>query len=982
MPEQREAIPNRGNAMKTTIRRLRRWLAAAAATLVVAAGASSQAAAAATPSPSPSPSRATTTTPKPAAPVIPAATPKAKPKPTHATPVKPALITKSAARAAVSRNAASALLAGPDCLVGANRSFDLFANAGTGTTGPLTGVPFWGFSLSGIAPSLPGPTLIACQGDTIAVTLHNQLPVVTGNTNNLSLEIPASAAVPDAAGTPSGTNRAYTYTGLAPGTYLYEAGPTPGGARQVAMGLAGLLIVRPTGFTALTQSAYGLLAGQFTAESVLEVSEIDTAFNFNPFITDLHEYNPNLFLVNGQPYSSTGGTRIDVAPGDVLLLREANLGLRDHSLDILGHRQHVLADDSHVLTNAQDAAAKWLTSGQVADSFVTVDAGATTGFQYPIFDGGFHLNNDTTGGLGGMLAYLNVVTTVGGVPGGPATTNVHLCLAGTSCTQTNPGQLNAFDPNSGAVTVTATFTAAAGRTLQQAEWFVDNIGASGSVAATRPIPGVSGASATVTFTIAWPDYLAALAQDNPTGGVNGDHVIWVHAMDTSGAWGAAAGDVETVNVSGASVEAISLHASRTNGTNPNDIDGTNDVVVWATGISSLPDWAVLGAYACLDTTTCAVNAANRFDLFTNPFPTGPAHNGDFAPPANYPALPGVSYPAQTAACTPLPQPGPPATAPAPVNQPGGATIVSACGTIPTATLAGLTEGTHYVFVRAYEGQSFGGSPNGGAIPAGWGVRAGAAAVSTLVIDRTGPKAGGATVAPNPNNGYQNSSGNLGFLDSVLVTATLDDTASGGSNIADGEVFIMASAVPAGSPAGTRPQCDGTTPPTPAEYDTGASMVPNGSKWDAPTKTAYAYIPLSDIRACAEGKVTLWIHGKDAAGNWGSFTTAGQFTTTTLTLDQTAPLISSVTHTTAAGVTTFTVTANDPTSNGVSSNIVAAEWFAGATDPGPGNATAVPAFAAANPATITFTATVAVGTVVHIRVRDAAGNWSAVSSTTV
>jgi FtsP/CotA-like multicopper oxidase with cupredoxin domain len=848
-------------------------------------------------------------------------------------------------------------------------SDDLYALTGAGATGtPLAGVPFWGFSLSSTGPTLPGPTLYACQADTLTIALHNQLPAPPSAqaSTNLSLAIPAAGVQPDTAGIAAGptSTRSYTFSGLAPGSYLYEAGPTPGGAREVAMGLSGLLVVRPTGFSATNQSAYGTPASQFVDEATLEVSEIDAAFNADPFGKDLHEYSPDVFLVNGQAFQAGAPNTIPVAAGDRLLMHEVDLGLRDHAMNVLGHRQSVVAGDSHQLTNPRDVATEWLTPGQVADSLVTVDPTASVGAAFPIFDSGFHLSNGGAGGLGGMLAELSVAAGVGGVPGGPVTSNVAVSPS------TNPGQLNAFDPASGAVTVTATMTSPVG--LGQAEWFVDNVRASGSVAATRPIPGVSGTSATVTFTIAWPDFLAALAQDNPLGGVDGDHVIWIHAQDTAGTWGTVAGDVETVNVTGPGAFRVNLHSSPTNGGTPNDIDGSGDLVVWAGAMSSLSDWNVLGAYACVDATTCS--GAQRHDLFTNPPPTGPGANGNFQPPANYPSLPGVSYPAQAAACTPLAQPGPAAPPPAPVPQPGGANVVSACGTIAASDLAALSEGVHHVFVRAYEGSNFNGDPNAGAVPAGWGVRTGAAAVQTFAIDRTGPAAKNLAVSPNPNNGFQNGPGNLGFLDSVQVTATIDDAATGGSNAAGGEVFLLPTPVPAGSPAGTLPRCDGTTPPAAAAYGTGAAMVPATGAWSSPTAAGYAYVPLADIRSCQEGHVVIWVHGRDAAGNWGPFQSV------TLTLDRTAPTITSLTATTTAGVTTLTVTASDPTSGGVTSGVAAAEWFTGA-DPGPGNGTAV----AVTGATFSFvpgSGRFPRGTVLNVRVRDGAGNWSAVSTVTV
>jgi hypothetical protein len=220
---------------------------------------------------------------------------------------------------------------------------------------------------------------------------------------------------------------------------------------------------------------------------------------------------------------------------------------------------------------------------------------------------------------------------------------------------------------------------------------------------------------------------------------------------------------------------------------------------------------------------------------------------------------------------------------------------------------------------------------------------------------------------------------------VQVTATLDDTTGGGSRVALGELFLTPTPVPAGSPAGTLPRCDGTTPPPSSVTGTGAAMIPAGGAWNSSVMNAYAYVPLTDIRSCAEGQVVFWVHAKDQAGNWGPFQSV------TLTLDRTSPAISSASATRTAGVSTLTVTANDPVVAGVNSNIVAAEWFTGA-DPGPGNATAVvtsnpappPGFTAGNPVTFSFipgNGHFPVGTVIRVRVKDAAGNWSAVTPVT-
>ena len=73
--------------------------------------------------------------------------------------------------------------------------------------------------------------------------------------------------------------------------------------------------------------------------------------------------------------------------------------------------------------------------------------------------------------------------------------------------------------------------------------------------------------------------------------------------------------------------------------------------------------------------------------------------------------------------------------------------------------------------------------------------------------------------------------------------------------------------------------------------------------------------------------------------------------------------------------TIPVAANDPLSSGVNSNIVEAEWFAGAADPGFGNGTQLTTTAGTSVTGNLTLPAQPVGTRITIRVMDAAGNWS-------
>ena len=145
----------------------------------------------------------------------------------------------------------------------------LTAKDGYILTPDLNSIYMWGYSSGSDAFQYPGPALCVTEGDTVTITLQNQLPVPT-SLNVLGVKGMTFSGV-DADGTAAGTplngpatpsahdlaagnvepsvapNSAATYTFKAThaGTYLYESGTSP--ELQDQMGLIGTLIVRPAG---------------------------------------------------------------------------------------------------------------------------------------------------------------------------------------------------------------------------------------------------------------------------------------------------------------------------------------------------------------------------------------------------------------------------------------------------------------------------------------------------------------------------------------------------------------------------------------------------------------------------------------------------------------------------------------------------------------------------------------------------------------
>jgi FtsP/CotA-like multicopper oxidase with cupredoxin domain len=230
----------------------------------------------------------------------------------------------------------------------------------------------------------------------------------------------------------------------------------------------------------------------------------------------------------------------------------------------------------------------------------------------------------------------------------------------------------------------------------------------------------------------------------------------------------------------------------------------------------------------------------------------------------------------------------------------------------------------------------------------------------LIVDKTGPSTSAVTVNPSPNNGTQ---GINSYDKIVRVTAQVADPVSGGvnSNIVKVEGFIDTVGV----------------------NGTGFWFTANDGVYDSLGEPGFADIPLSTIAQLSTGVHTFYVHGLDAAGNWGATSTA------TLIVDKVGPAISALlatpnpTNAANSNNTSFTLsaTATDPVIPGYGTglNVVAAEWWEG-VDPGVGLGNAMTgAFGTPSvnvSATVNF---VALGWLpgnhtVYIRAKDASGNW--------
>ncbi|HUX90497.1 MAG TPA: multicopper oxidase family protein [Gallionellaceae bacterium] len=143
-------------------------------------------------------------------------------------------------------------------------SFDLTAAPGYISQPDGSSIYSWGYGCNtapgGYAPAtitgasctagvmqLPGPTLIVNQGDSVTVTLHNNLPAAAGNTSILfpGFSVTASGGAAGLLTREAANLGTVTYSFVAdtPGTHTYYSGTQ--GDLQIEMGLYGAIIVLP-----------------------------------------------------------------------------------------------------------------------------------------------------------------------------------------------------------------------------------------------------------------------------------------------------------------------------------------------------------------------------------------------------------------------------------------------------------------------------------------------------------------------------------------------------------------------------------------------------------------------------------------------------------------------------------------------------------------------------------------------------------------
>ncbi|THJ25407.1 MAG: multicopper oxidase family protein [Nitrospira sp. CG24E] len=260
-------------------------------------------------------------------------------------------------------------------------NFTLVAKAGIISTGDGQSLLGWGYANGGGLMQYPGPTMIVNQGQTVTVTLTNELAVPVsivfpGQVNVIATGGATGTLTREAPPAPCATNCAVTYqfTASQPGTYLYHSGTQQD--LEVEMGLVGALIVRPNAADPQHQ-AYEHPSSAFEREYLFLLTEMDvTIHRLVEFglvnQVDFNAYHPTLWFINGrnapdtmlgsgnaapwlayQPYNSMP----QVHPGERALLRLIGAGRDLHPFHHHGNNAWTIARDGRLLQSAPGAGA-------------------------------------------------------------------------------------------------------------------------------------------------------------------------------------------------------------------------------------------------------------------------------------------------------------------------------------------------------------------------------------------------------------------------------------------------------------------------------------------------------------------------------------------------------------------------------------------------------------------------------------------------
>ncbi len=302
--------------------------------------------------------------------------------------------------------------------------FYLYAGQTTIQMPDAADVPVWGFALEvdGDFTTLdgtievPGPRLLVDPTDPVVnIHLYNDLTVpvsliITGQIPSASngpvvrfsegdADYPAPAGTGGrirsfAKETLPGAIQTYSWPNFRNGSFIYKSGSHQ--QIQVPMGLYGAVTKDASVGVAYDRVD---LSVPYDAEVVLFYSELDPVLNaavdtgnYGPgaAMTSNLNFNPQYFLVNGQPYPASAPL-VTGAPavGETTLIRFFNAGLQTLVPMLMGEYMALAAEDGNLYPHVFNQYTVTLPAGKTTDAIFTPSRGGA----YPVIDRSLNLTN-------------------------------------------------------------------------------------------------------------------------------------------------------------------------------------------------------------------------------------------------------------------------------------------------------------------------------------------------------------------------------------------------------------------------------------------------------------------------------------------------------------------------------------------------------------------------------------------------------------
>lgn len=206
--------------------------------------------------------------------------------------------------------------------------------------------------------TVPGPTIRVTEGDTLRVTVRNELTQST-SVHWHGLHLPnAMDGVPPFTQDPIAPGESFTYEFVAPhaGTYMYHSHQNA--VEQIDRGLYGLLIIDPQrpGTTRFDREFTMLLSAwavdpSMPAGQQMEDGAAATGTPMPSASTTAMEMDYNYFTINGKAFPLNEPWT--VRKGDVVRVRIANISNLAHPMHLHGADFKVVAKDGEALPPAQ-----------------------------------------------------------------------------------------------------------------------------------------------------------------------------------------------------------------------------------------------------------------------------------------------------------------------------------------------------------------------------------------------------------------------------------------------------------------------------------------------------------------------------------------------------------------------------------------------------------------------------------------------------